>query len=254
MRFLPLFLIAAAVMLVAALLSMASRGRVRPGDPSRYRPRSGYGSARTGSQTPFEDASPFASHAAESDSADLPTDFFTGAALDPQAGVVRCEDCRALYHPDSAELLTQHNGGCCASCGGTSLRTLAPEAFRRTEPRDAGFRDSADSSPRDRALIPEPIDLQGYLAAVGRAVTLGGTVVSRLPAMGNWPAMLMRDSGGVDVRLVFVDEAGHGLKGKAFASSLLGSSIRLRGLLLRDEAHGLRLLVSDTRMVLEVRN
>jgi hypothetical protein len=54
--------------------------------------------------------------------------------------------------------------------------------------------------------------------------------------------------------LVFVDEAGRGLKGRAFASSLIGSGVRVRGLLLRDEAHGFRLLVSDTRMVFEVLN
>jgi hypothetical protein len=79
-------------------------------------------------------------------------------------------------------------------------------------------------------------------------------VLSRLPALDGWPALLIRDPGGVDIRLVFVDQAGRGLKGSALASSLLGSSVRVRGLLLRDEAHGLRLLVSDARMVFEVRN
>jgi len=254
MRFLPVFLIAAMVMLVAALVSLASRGRARSNDPNRYRPRSGFGPRTAAPETPFEDEVPFTSADATSDSSDGPTDFLTGAALDPEASVVRCEDCRALYHPDSAALLAQHNEGRCASCAGTALRTLPPDALRQRRSRNRDFDDSEDTSPRDRALVPEPIDLQGYRAAVGRAVTLNGTVLSRLPALDGWPALLMRDPSGVDIRLVFVDQAGRGLKGSALASSLLGSSVRVRGLLLRDEAHGLRLLVSDARMVFEVQN
>lgn len=253
-RFIPFLLIGAVMLLAAVMLGSGAGGRPRPGDPNRYRPRKGFGRGSDPEGAHFEEEAPFADQDATAPAdpnapADAPTDFFTGAPLDPDAGVVRCDDCRALYHPDTVALLAEHNGSRCVSCGGRSLRPLSGAELRRETRATAAS--TADRNPS--ALVPEPVGEAAYQQALGRLVTLSGSVVSRVTARGEWPSLLLRDAQGTVVRLVFVAQAGRGLKGQAFANSLLGSQVRLRGLLLVDEAHGFRLLVADTAMVLETR-
>jgi hypothetical protein len=240
MRAFPVVILAGLVLLAALLVAAATAGRVRPADPNRYKPRGSHRKA----DTRFEDepAARSAGGGATDARADAPTDFFTGAALDPAGGVVRCDDCRAFYHPDTVALLAEHNGGCCASCGGTALRPMA--RAQRPGARGAG------GPRRDRALVPEPSTPEGYEAALGRLVAVSARVARRLPARrGPGPSLLAHDAHGVALRLVFVGDAFGGLRGRAFVDGLIGSDVRVRGLLGRDEAHGLRLLVADPAMV-----
>lgn len=239
MRVVPLFLLAGLMLLAAILVAAATAARVRPADPNRYRPRPHRKTGTHFEDDAFDAAAPDATAGARGD---VFTDFVTGARLDPASGVVRCDDCRACYHPDTVALLAEVNGGGCASCGGTSLRPVREAELRR-----------GDGVPRDRALVPEPATPEAYAAAIGRLVTVRGIVLRSLPAQrGRGPSLLMHDAGGTPFRLAFVGEAARGLRGRAFAHGLIGSRLRLRGLLLRDEAHGLRLLVLDPAMVLEV--
>jgi hypothetical protein len=239
MRVVPVFLLAGLMLLAAILVAAATAARVRPADPDRYRPRP---HRKTG--THFEDeVSSDATAPGVGDTAGPSfTDFVTGAPLDPAGGVVRCDDCRACYHPDTVALLAELNGGGCASCGGTSLQPVFEAELRR-----------GGGVPRHRALVPEPATPEAYAAAIGRLVTVRGVVLRSLPAQrGRGPSLLMHDAGGTRFRLAFAGEAARGLRGRAFVNGLIGSRLRLRGLLLRDEAHGLRLLVLDRAMVLEV--
>jgi hypothetical protein len=235
----PVFLLLGLFLIAAVLVAAASGGRVRPADPNRYRPRP---HRKTG--THFEDGAPSGEAPPEGADTghDVLTDFVTGAALDPARGVIRCDDCRACYHPDTVALLAEVNGGCCASCGGTALNPVRGAELRR-----------GGAGRRDRALVPEPATPEAYAAALGRLVTVRGVVLRSLPAQrGRGPSLLMHDAGGTPFRLAFAGEAARGLRGLAFAQGLIGSRVRLRGLLGRDEAHGLRLLVLDPAMVLEV--
>jgi hypothetical protein len=238
MRVVPVFLLAGLMLLAAILVAAAAGGRARPADPNRYRPR-----PRGKADTRFEDdASDPGAPGATGARGEVFTDFVTGARLDPDGGVVRCDDCRACYHPDTVALLAEVNGGGCASCGSTSLRPVHEAELRR-----------GSGVPRDRALVPEPATPEAYAAAIGRLVTVRGSVLRSLPAQrGRGPSLLMHDAGGTPFRLAFAGEAARGLRGRAFAHGLIGCRVRLRGLLLRDEAHGLRLLVLDPAMVLEV--
>lgn len=234
MRLIPLFVLAWLAMLLAFVVSVALRGGVRQADPRRYRPRASHRPPGTR----FDDAPREGGGAA----ADAPTDFFTGAALDPDGAIVRCDDCRALYHPDTVAMLAEHNGGRCASCGGTTLLPVGRRWSRRDEAR-------AD---RARALVVEPSTPADFDAALGRLVTLDAEVVRALPApMTAVPALLVRAAGGVELRLAFVGDALRGRRGRAHVLGLLGSRVRARGLLLRDEAHGWRLLATDPSMVRE---
>jgi hypothetical protein len=236
MRLIPVFVLAWLVVLLAFAVSVAMRGGVRHADPRRYKPRASHRSAGTR----FDDATPAGDEAPAG--TDAPTDFFTGATLDPDGAIVRCDDCRALYHPDTVAMLAEHNGGRCASCGGAALHPLG----RRWSRRDAARAD------RSHALVAEPSTPEGFEAALGRLVTVDAEVVRALPApAAAVPALLVRASGGVELRLAFVGDAVRGRRGRAHVLGLLGSRIRARGLLLRDEAHGWRLLAIDPSMVRE---
>lgn len=260
MRAVPVLVLGGLLLLAALLFSIATRGRVRSADPRRYRPRwrhagPGAGSGATfedpSDEAPFDEARPGASASTEAGAAATGatgadadagalTDFFTGAALDPARPIVRCEDCRALYHPDTAAMLTEHNAGRCASCGGADLRPLV----RRHRAR-------AGRGPV-RALVPEPASPEAYARACGRLAAITGTVVRGLPARpGGWPAVLLHDARGLPLRVVFVGGAGRGLRGRALAYGLIGARVRVRGLLQADEAMGFRLLLSDPAMVAE---
>lgn len=244
-RVLPL-LVLVALLLVFAVLTVSSALRsARPSDPRRYRP----GRSRGEPDMNFEDAAaapPGAAGAGSADDGSGLTDFLTGAALAPADGIVRCADCQALYHPDSAALLDERNGGACASCGSFALVRLDDEALRR-------FRRGAAPS-RAGALVPDLVPIDGYEPMVGRVVTVTGRVLGRLPSRraGEQALLFMDSTLGVECRLSFVGAAAAGLRGKAFVHGLIGSRLRLRGLLLRHDAQGFQLLVPDPAMVLEV--
>ncbi len=240
-RALPVFVLAWLALLLVIAVSVATRGGVRHGDPRRYKPRPTHRTAGTR----FDEARPGAAGDADgrAPGPDSPTDFFTGAALDPDGAIVRCEDCRALYHPDTVAMLAGHNGGRCASCGGTGLHPLG---------RRAGRRDARAGPGRERALVPEPSSAEGYAAALGRLVTVEAEVLHVLPGPATGaPGLLVRDARGIELRLAFVGDAARGRRGRARALGLLGTRVRARGLLLRDEAHGLKLLAIDPSMVRE---
>lgn len=248
MRAVPVLVLAGLLLLAALVFSIATRGRVRSADPRRYRPRGWHARSGAPEGSAFEDPldaqppdAPGADDADAEAGVEPLTDFFTGAPLDPAGAVVRCGHCRALYHPDTVAMLAEHNAGRCASCGASELRALA----RRHRAR-------AGRGPA-RALVPEPASRDGYAQAIGRLAAVSGTVVRSLPARtGDWPTLLLHDACGLPLRLVFVGDAGRGLRGRAFAHGLIGIEVRARGLLLADEAFGFRMLVTDPAMVREV--
>jgi hypothetical protein len=254
-RVLPL-LIFFVLLLVLVVLAVSSVLRsVRPSDPRRYRPGRRHGE----SDMDFEDAasvSPGAGGFGTGQTGDASgrraeasglTDFLTGAALDPAEGVVRCADCLALYHPDCAALLAERNGGACASCGGTALVRLDDEALRRFRPRDGAPVRAGGQ------LVVDLVPTDSYEPLLGRVVTVSGRIVGTLPTRrSDEQALLFQDRMlGTECRLSLVGAAASGLRGKAFANGLIGSQVRLRGLLLRHDAQGYQLLVPDPAMVLE---
>jgi hypothetical protein len=51
-------------------------------------------------------------------------DAYSGAAIDITKPLVRCANCLAFYHADSAAVLVRENSGRCASCGGRDFRAV----------------------------------------------------------------------------------------------------------------------------------
>jgi hypothetical protein len=242
-RVLPLIILVLLVAVLALLAVSSALRSARPTDPRRYRPGGKHGEPDMN----FEDAAaaPGEGGGAGEGEATL-TDFLTGATLDPAHGVVRCADCRALYHPDCAALLAERNGGACASCGGVSLARVPEAELRRRSRRDAVARGGA--------MVADLVPRQGYEAALGRVVTVSGQVLGTLPSRrADERALLFKDRLlGTECRLSFVGAAAAGMRGRAFAHGLIGSQVRLRGLLLRHDAQGFQLLLPDPEMVLEV--
>ena len=151
-RILPVFVLLGLLLMVALALGTGGLRPRRPADPRRYRPRGKHGAgdgmafddARADSGSTGRGAGARATEAAAPGAAaatshtSAATDFVTGAALDPDQGIVRCNECRALYHPDSAALLDVHTGGCCASCGSQALQRLDDAELRRFRGPTAG--------------------------------------------------------------------------------------------------------------------
>ena len=122
-------------------------------------------------------------------------------------------------------------------------------SVRRFDPRR--YKPRADD--RSRALVVEPSTAEQFAAAIGRLVTVEIEVVRALPAApAAVPTLLGRTAGGIGLRLAFVGPAVRGRRGRAHVLGLLGSRVRARGLLLADEAHGLKLLATDPSMVVEL--
>jgi hypothetical protein len=246
-RVIPLLVLVALLVVFVVLTASSALRTPRPADPRRYRP----GRKRGAPGMDFEDVATGDESGGARAGADDPyglTDFLTGAALDPADGIVRCAQCQALYHPDCAALLAERNGGACASCGSAALARLDDEALRRFRRRGADAR-------RGGAIVADLVPVDGYEPMLGRVVTVTGQVIGTLPTRrAGEHALLLRDRMlGTECRLSFVGAAASGLRGRAFVHGLIGSQVRLRGLLLRHDAQGFQLLVPDRAMVLEVR-
>lgn len=111
-RLLPL--LAFVVVLLLLIVRSASRSRQR--DPRAFRPRRpATGRRGHGDESSFE--------LRRADLTGL-RDGYSGEALDPGRGLVRCAGCGVLYHVESARVLARENGGRCAACGTSEFRAV----------------------------------------------------------------------------------------------------------------------------------
>ena len=103
---------------VAVMLLMLVRnaGRSAQRDPRAFRPR-----RTTAGRRGHGDEFPFALRRADLTGL---RDGYSGEALDPGRGLVRCAGCGVLYHVESARVLARENGGRCAACGTSDFRAV----------------------------------------------------------------------------------------------------------------------------------
>jgi DNA-directed RNA polymerase subunit RPC12/RpoP len=119
LRLIPFFLFA----LFAFLLfrsTAAGRGGARPRDWRVFRPRR-QARPKPEARDTATDASPFLVQAQELEGL---RDAYSGAPLDLSRPLLRCVNCSAVYHTDSARMLDRDNGGRCASCGARDFRAV----------------------------------------------------------------------------------------------------------------------------------
>jgi DNA-directed RNA polymerase subunit RPC12/RpoP len=122
-RLIPIFLFAFfAFLLFRSVAGRPGVGGARPRDWRTYRPRnSGRSGAWRKQRDGAQDASPFMVRAAELEGL---RDAYSGAPIDATRPLLRCVDCSAIYHSDSARVLDRDNAGRCSSCGGRDFRAV----------------------------------------------------------------------------------------------------------------------------------
>jgi hypothetical protein len=123
-RLIPLFLFAFfAFLLFRSVAGRPGAGGTRSRDWRAYRPSSKGG--RTGAwrkqREDAFDASPFMVQAAELEGL---RDAYSGAPIDATRPLLRCVNCSAMYHTDSARVLDRDNAGRCTGCGGRDFRAV----------------------------------------------------------------------------------------------------------------------------------
>jgi hypothetical protein len=118
-RLIPLFLFAFFAFLLFRSVA-GGRGGARPRDWRAFRPRR-QARPKPGERDTATDASPFLVQSAELEGL---RDAYSGAAIDTGRPLLRCVNCSAVYHTDSARMLDRDNGGRCASCGARDFRAV----------------------------------------------------------------------------------------------------------------------------------
>lgn len=122
-RLIPIFLFAFfAFLLFRSVAGRPGVGGTRPRDWRAYRPhRNGRSGAWRKQRDAAYDASPFMVQAAELEGL---RDAYSGAPIDATRPLLRCVNCSAIYHTDSARVLDRDNAGRCTGCGGRDFRAV----------------------------------------------------------------------------------------------------------------------------------
>lgn len=173
------------------------------------------------------------------------TDFVTGAALRTSASTYQCTHCLAYYSPESFSLLQAENGSRCASCRSVNLRVLGRQASQRTQ---------RTAPPVSRATGPGTASLFNFRSFEGQVVTFTGRVIKVLESRrgGDFAVMFEDKSWKQGFKLVFFKGALSALGGPAYARSLHGATITVRGLIVNHSQFGYEIIANDRRMVRRV--
>lgn len=165
-------------------------------------------------------------------------DAFTGAPLDPSAGLYQCSRCGVYYHSASFDLLKAENQGRCVAClaVGITRRELGP-AVRP-----------------GRNAAPRTVTLADYKQHVGRVITFEGTVrrVHRSLKGGHLAAMFEDTTWSKGLKLVFFKRTVGRAGGIAAIEGLSGRTVRVRGLLVHHRFFGYQIVINNPSMIQSV--
>lgn len=114
-RFFPLLIAAAVVAGLAWLLRRALQTPPPAGGHGTYRPH-----ARRGRST-ADAAAAGAVHVMSRRQLAGLRDAYSSAPIDPDAELLACARCQAVYHRHSIDELERDNGGRCIGCGGKAF-------------------------------------------------------------------------------------------------------------------------------------
>ena len=167
-------------------------------------------------------------------------DAFTGAPLDRSKGLYQCSKCFVFYHKESVDVLNDANGGNCVSCLTASVVLL-------------GSASSAKPSSR-KEFSPDAVTLGQIRRHFGRVVTFEGTVRKVLTSRrGSDYAVMFEDKSWTKgFKLVFFKGTIRKIGGPAFIESLVGRTIKVRGLLIDHERFGPEIIVSERQMIRDI--
>lgn len=223
-------------------LQTTSRPSVAVGQPrphpsaNVYRPISSTAKPQPNKAIVFVDTTLQPAAATERSIADL-VDPLTGARLQPSAGLYRCK-CGVYYQANSFEVIRAENGSRCVSC------------------RQVGniVRVSPGQETKGRNASVSSITLDNYRQYEGQVITFEGDVVTvREASTGKDYAVMFEDRSWVrGFKMVFFRGTVQQIGGPQFLFSLVGRTVRVRGLLVNHSTFGYEIIVNDPAMILGV--
>ena len=204
-------------------------------DPTIYRPSNSV-QTQTQPRISFRDTPTFTNAPLDLDIADL-VDGLTGVPLRSAVGLYQCRRCKVFYHPDSFDVITAENGGRCVSC-------LQPELAKISDHRDQ----------RGQNATVGVVTLETYRQHTGHVVTFEGRVAKVLVSRRgkDYAVMFEEKTWTQGFKMVVFRGKVQRIGGPNFLKSLVGRTVRVRGLLILHGRFGYEIVVSDAAMILGV--
>lgn len=162
-------------------------------------------------------------------------DALTGAQLIPDLGLYQCTRCKVFYQSHSYEVIRSENAGRCVSCLNTTIESVSGKREQRGRNADVSI-----------------ITLSNYRQHVGRVITFEGYVYDVLTSRrgSDYAVMFENKSWTKGFKMVIFRGDVYKIGGYAFLSSLIGKTIRIRGLLVKHSRFGYEIIISDPGMIL----
>ena len=191
-------------------------------------------------------------------------DAFTGEKIDRLKEVFQCRKCSVYYHRESLELIRKENSGHCISCGNRAIEQVRVKKPRRRPERMS----QAGRAARNREVpqrVQEPkaevkfspysVTIHNYREYMGRMVTFEGFVYCVSPSSDGkaYGAMFEKRSWGEGLKMLVLKNYLPLVGGADFLKSLEGKVIQIKGLLSSHPFYGDEILVTDSKMILEIR-
>jgi len=177
-------------------------------------------------------------------------DAFTGLPINFDSSVYTCS-CGVAYQQDSYEVIKSENGSSCMACRqpNISLYQETPTTTYVGEPARKGRR----KAPRN--YDPNAVTLSNYRSFENTVVTFQGRVERvQQSRRGTDYAVMFEDKSWVKgFKLVFFKGSVKKVGGARYIKSLLGKTIKVRGLLIQHERFGYEIIINDRSMILSER-
>ncbi len=178
-------------------------------------------------------------------------DAFTGLPINFDSSVYTCT-CGAAYQNDSYEVIKSENSSNCIACKqpNISLYQDTPSTTYVREPNKTRTRRKAP-----RNYDPNAVTLSNYKSFENTMVTFQGRVERvQQSRRGSDYAVMFEDKSWVEgFKLVFFKGSVRKVGGARYIKSLLGKTIKVRGLLIRHERFGYEIIINDRAMILSER-
>lgn len=164
-------------------------------------------------------------------------DAVTGAPIRAEPGLRQCQRCKVLFQEESYRFLIAQNRGQCASCGDANLVIYG--GAKGQERRNAAM-----------GVVP----LSKVRDMVGQTVLFEGRVVKVLTSRrGTDHAVMFEDtSWSKGFKMVAFQGNLDAIGGAAFLRSLVGRTVRVRGLVTYNPIFGYAIVVTQRSMILGI--
>lgn len=163
--------------------------------------------------------------------------------IEPNKNLYECENCFVIYLEESFDYITLYNNGKCVCCGKKSIKLF--DYFKETKLKIV--------IPK---FIPEIITLENYKDFVGKSIKFSGTIVKILESKRGDYALMFEDKPWVEgFKLIIfypLMKPGKGLE-REFLRSLVGKTVKVRGILQKHEIYGYEILIFKRSMILDIK-